>query len=507
MPADRMNATGQMNAAGRSGGLQPPLSSRLLNRTADDLTTADAAQRRLQTSATSRRLVLLLTWIYCLSWAADFRGEQGGSAFQMLTFSITAGTGFLMAVVGWSVLFRRPLGWLILLWALFLGSTAVVAQVQHVAMGNYIRTIIPWLLVLTSMIVCQVAAGFGISLRQVLLPMLIACAVNVVWRAFYALAISGVDPERVRVEMLSQCLPLLMALLMCGLFLQRTWPVWPVLLGGLGIASYVFSVTRSAVFIIGAALIGVLLAVHVSRRSGRLPAGFGKRKLQHLGVSLAALVLFFGLFAAANPHVIARWDERLFHAVGSDSSSMDPSALTRLAETTAFINILDGDPLNYAIGMGIGQNYYWDESFATELCAYTYGNEDIYRADFREIWFPGHAIWTYAIFSGGFFSLICHILFFGMATGMAWYAGKRAVRSGAVPLHLAWLPFCGMLAFIAASLTFNPFIERAAGLVLGFVAALPQFIIRDSVRLAAARQCAVRMLAASVARRPEGVPA
>jgi len=453
---------------------------------------------------TSRRFVLLLTWIYCLSWALDFRGEQGGTALQMLTFAVTAGTGMLMAFIGWRVLFLRPLGWLILIWSLFLASTVVVAQVQHVVIGNYVRTIIPWFLVLTSMIVCQVASGFGISLRQVLLPMLLACAFNVLWRAFYALVLSGVSAEIVRVEMLSQCLPLLMAFLMCGLFLQRTWPLWPVVLGGLGIASYAYSVTRSAVFIIGAAAAGALIGAWFSRRSGTLPAGFGDRKLMHIAVSCGALSIAFGLFLAANPHVISRWDERLFHAVGSESSSMDPSALTRLAETDAFIKILDDDPLNYTFGMGIGQKYYWDEAYAPELCAYTYGNQDIFRADFREIWFPGHAIWTYAVFSGGFVSLAMHCAFFLIAVVIAWQAGRRATRTGAVPLHLGWLPFAGMLAFLAASLTFNPFIERAAGLVLGFIAALPQFILRDALQHAAARQRAMKVLTALL---PHGSPA
>lgn len=451
----------------------------------------------------SRRLVLLLTWIYCLSWSLDYRGEQGGSAFQMLTFAVTAGTGMFTAFIGWRVLFKRPLGWLILLWGVFILSSAAVAQVQHVVMGNYIRTIIPWFLVLTSMAVCQVASGFGLTLQQVMLPMLIACAVNVMWRAVYSIGVAGTDIERVRVEMLSQCLPLLMAFLACGLLLQRTRPVVPVLLGGLGIASYMYSVTRSAVFIIGAALLGAFIGLLVSRRLGALDRGFGAIKMRHLAGSAGLLAVVFGLFIAASPQVIGRWEERLFHSVGSEYTSMDPSALTRLAETEAFIKILDGDPLNYTFGMGIGQKYYWDERYAVEL-AYTYGNVDIFRADFREIWFPGHAIWTYAIFSGGFLGLAFHVIFFGLATGIAWRAGKRAAITGAVPLHLGWLPFAGMLAFLSASLTFNPFIERAAGLVLGFIAALPQFIMRDAARFAAVRQRAVKILAALL---PQGSPA
>jgi hypothetical protein len=460
-----------------------------------------------QSAATcSRRLVLLLTWIYCLSWAADFRGsEQGGSVFQFLTFTITAGSGMIMAVLGWRVLFRRPLGWLVLLWSVFLASTAAVAVVQHVVPGNYLRTILPWVLVLTSMVVCQVAAGFGLTLRQVLLPMLIACAINVLWRAFYALAISGIDPELVRVEMLSQCLPLLMALLMCGLFLQRTWPVWPVILGGLGIASYLFSVTRSAVFIIGAAGIAALAALIVSKKTCRLEPGFISAKIRHLMAGLVVLAAALAVTGLTAPFVFERWYERVFNPVGSEYTSMDPSTLTRLAETEAFIEILDGDPVNYTFGMGIGQNYYWDEKYAVEL-AYTYGNVDTFRSDIRDVWFPGHAIWTYAVFSGGFFSLACHVLFFALATVIAWKAGMKAARNGAVPMHLAWLPFCGILAFISASLTFNPFIERAAGLVLGFIVALPQFLMRDAVKLSAAKRHLARVLAVTFPQPSRSVP-
>ena len=463
----------------------------------------------LQTSAhahASRRFVLVLTWIYCLSWCLDFRGESGGSAFQLMTFAVTGGTGMLLAFIGWKVLFQRPLGWLILLWAVFLLTTVAVALVQGVPMAQYLRTIIPWTLVLTSMATCQVASGFGLTFRQVLLPMLIACAVNVVWRAYYSLGIAGVDVELVRVQMLSQCLPLLVAYLMCGLLLQRSLPLWPVILGGVGIASYVYSVTRSAMFIVGAAAAGAVIALLVSRRSQGAGPGFAGLKVRHLAASFAVLVAGFVLLVIANPYLLTRWEERLFYSAGSEYTSMDPSTLTRLAETEAFIKILDDDPLNYAFGMGIGHSYYWDEAYAVEL-AYTYGSVDAMRADFREIWFPGHAIWTYAVFSGGLFGLFAHLAFFGIAIGISWKAGRRASLSGAVPLHLAWLPFVGMLAFVSASLTFNPFIERAAGLVLGFVAALPQFILRDSIQVVVARQRRVRKLASEILSEGKGVPA
>jgi hypothetical protein len=249
-----------------------------------------------------------------------------------------------------------------------------------------------------------------------------------------------------------------------------------------------------------------VLALIASRRTGKLERGFMAGKVRHLVAGLTVLVAALMISGVFAPFVFQRWYERIFTPVGSEYTSLDPSTLTRMAETEAFIAILDKDPLNYTFGMGIGQNYYWDERYAVEL-AYTYGNVDVFRSEVREIWFPGHAIWTYAVFSGGFFSLVCHVLFFALATGIAWKAGMRAARSGSVPLHLAWLPFCSVLAFISASLTFNPFIERAAGLVLGFIVALPQFIMRDTVKFAAAKQQLARVLALAYSQPQEGVPA
>ena len=92
--------------------------------------------------------VRVLVWLYGLSWAGDFRGtEQGGNAFQFLTFAVTVGTAFLLILLGCRTLFRRPLGWIILLWGTFLVSTFLVAFFQGVPMGIYIRGISSWLLV------------------------------------------------------------------------------------------------------------------------------------------------------------------------------------------------------------------------------------------------------------------------------------------------------------------------------------------------------------------------
>jgi hypothetical protein len=349
------------------------------------------------------------------------------------------------------------------------------------------------------MVVCQVASGFGLSWRHALYPFLISSAFNVVWRAVYALAIAGIDPERVRVEMLSQSLPLLMAFMICGLVLQRSLPVLPLALGGLGVASYVFSITRSAVFVIGAAGIGALLGLWKSRRMGLIARDFSMIKMRHAMAGAGALLGALLFMGVAAPFVFERWAERLFNPVGADRTSMDPSTLTRLAETKDFLRQLNEDPLNYLFGMGIGHAYGWDESYATEL-SYTFGNIDIFRSEYGNLTFPGHAIWTYALYSGGIIGLVAHFGFFVILVRLCWRAGGKLRQATNIPLPIGWIPFAGILAYLSASLTFNPFIERAAGIVLGFMAGFPQFIYRDALRMEAWR-AATRKLSASESNR------
>ena len=69
----------------------------------------------------------------------------------------------------------------------------------------------------------------------------------------------------------------------------------------------------------------------------------------------------------AAPFVFERWSERLFNPVGGEQSSADPSALTRFAETKAFITLLNAEPATYLYGRGLGATYYWDESYMPEL--------------------------------------------------------------------------------------------------------------------------------------------
>ena len=426
----------------------------------------------------------IAVWVYGLSWAFDYRAaaDSGGSPVQYVFFAITLASAAVVVLLGFRRLFALPMGWVTLGWMAYMASTLVVARLNHVEFAWYFRNAIPPMLLLTSLCVTQVAAASGLSWRDVLWPLLIASVVNVLWRIFYALFVAGIPIELVRVELLSPCLPFLMGYLFCSLMLSRRMPWLAVFAGAVGTMSYVLSVTRSAVLILGAAGFGALVALWLARREGVLPRGFGNVKLAHFLVMTGLLTGTAGVTAVAFPLVVERWTERLFNAAGAGSSSADPSALTRYAETRAFYDLLSQEPMTWIYGRGLGAPYYWDESYAVELAQYTYGNEDLFRAESRDIRFPGHSIWTYAVFSGGVIGGLFYVGLFGVAVGMSLHSTQLLRQVKDYPVEVAFLPFIALMAFLSQSLTFNPFIERCGGLVLGIVIGFPQFLYHQAWR-------------------------
>jgi len=422
--------------------------------------------------------LLIAVWTYCLSWAFDYRAAEGtgGSPVQYVFFAITLTSAAVCIGLGFRRLFALPMGWLTLGWGLYMASTLVVAAVNHVELSWYFKNSIPPMLLLTSLCVTQIAASSGLHWRHILWPMLIASVINVFWRIFYALFIAAIPIEKVRVELLSPCLPFLMGYLFAGLALSRRVPWLAMFAGAVGTLSYVLSITRSAVFILGAAGVGALIGGWQSGRLRVLPAKFSHTKLTHTAILASLLVSISVITAVAFPFVIDRWTERLFHTAGGEQSSADPSALTRYAETRAFYDLLNREPLTWLYGKGLGAGYYWDESYAVELAQFTYGNEDEFRGYTADIRFPGHSIWTYAVFSGGILGGMIYLGTFAVATGLAFRSTHYLQQARTYPLETAWLPFICLMAFLSQSLTFNPFIERAGGLVLGIVIGFPQFL-------------------------------
>ena len=237
------------------------------------------------------------------------------------------------------------------------------------------------------------------------------------------------------------------------------------------------TVTRSLLFPVVAGGLAASICYLAGMSWGLFKARELPGRLMPVFAGLAVMVAAVGAMAVIQPTSIERWDERLFHHSSDRNVAADPSYLTRIAEADAILHILKSDPVHFINGKGIGASYYWDPAYMPELHL-------VYPVDMElghEIWFAGHSLWTYSLFSGGVIGICAFLLLLGGTC----VASLRAARANATDpgpdQWLAFLPFIAVCCLLSESVTSNPFDERLAAMIFGMMAGLPQsFMVRAS---------------------------
>lgn len=416
----------------------------------------------------------VLLWIFGMSWAFDFKadvhGGEGGSAAQVLFLGLSVGAGAAAMALNARLLLVKPGVWLLLLWWGFLAYITASTLAQGVPAGHFLRVLFPYLMIGLGIGVAHVAACRGIRPLQIVTPIIVAGCVNILWRIFYGFAFKGATLETARMEVFSPAMNPLFAYVGAALLLRPKFHWVNLLVAAIAMLGVFVTVTRGLLFpMTVSALLGL----------GCFALGLGWRvfhtrqipqKLAVIGISAVFGLAVIGVVYAVSPVLIERWTERLFHKAGGGQTSADLSWLTREAEAKAMFDILSRDPLHFICGKGMGAAYYWDASYWPEL--YTvYPLDTDFSAD---IWFNGHSVWTYTIFSGGIIGLLFHLGLFG---GACWH-GLRAVRlrSGRADEEtwLGFLPVFTVCCLLSESFTSNQLAERLTGVMLGIAAGLPQ---------------------------------
>ncbi|CAN5133200.1 hypothetical protein BH23VER1_BH23VER1_21190 [soil metagenome] len=434
--------------------------------------------------------IRLLYWIFCFSFAFDFRvalddPDASGSAAQYLYLAAALASGGLIAALGHRHLLKLPGFYLIALWWVFIAYLFTVALLGGVDVGRSFKTGLPWVLLGLGMIVSHVAGSTGMKPEAMLRPIILAALASIVWRALYAFAVQGVTLSTVRTEVQSPALTWMFALAACSLVLRpKLSPAALIVL--VAASGCVFlSVTR-----------GFLLSVVAAGIAAAASFAFGVRRglyrwpdiLPRAGVAAAGgatVLALLVLVTLARPEMTARWTDRLFHH-GKEQTSVDISWLSREAEAKAIWDILSDTPGGFVWGKGIGGSYYWDASYYPEMYA-VYPDDHLFEED---IWYQGHSIWTYALFSGGFVGVAFHLAFFLAVVGLSLRSVPTAAEvslggraTGRNDAYLAFLPFITVVAVLAQCATSNYFDERFAGLILGLMAGLPQRYFNDRYAL------------------------
>lgn len=420
----------------------------------------------------------LLYWIFCFSFAFDFRGEQGGSAVQYVFLALALGSAVFALLATPKALRSGPTRVMSLLWWTYLGTTVAVALLSHVPASQYFRCVLPALLFGLAMNLGQCLAVRRFSPEAIVNPLLWAGIVSVFWRFINAVILSHIPIDQVRYEMLSPAIPLLFAVAVASALLANRLQPLPLIGGALALVSVLISVTRSYIFTLAAAFAAVGLAFLIVLAARYWSASDLRKRMIHVFAGAVVTGIALIVLYLVQPVVLERWVERLFND-GGGRTKTEVTWLTREAEATAMFHLLDADPIRFVYGKGMGAPYYWDSSYFPALLQVYPNTEDLAQ----DIWVPGHSVWTYALFSGGAFAVAIYIFLFGWLVVMGLKCGRRALLFRTDSPHLAFLPFVAGFCYFSQTLTANPFGERFSAQILGLCAALPQvFLMRAALK-------------------------
>lgn len=431
-----------------------------------------------------------LIWMFTLSFALDHRNEisnvSGGSTGldQIVFLAVSFGSTLSIVKLGWRFLTVRPGAWLISFWAFFLVYMLANSTLQGVAPARSIRVILPLILCLLGIINAHIAGCMGISPSRIVRPILIMACTNVVWRIFYGLVFMGATLETVRLEAQSPATNWVAAWIGCALLL-RGRICWSLLVASSILFAGIFiTVTRSLFFPVIASGVASSFCFMLGVRWHLFGASSLFKRLLPVGAAGALLVFALAAVAVLQPIMLERWNERLFHNASTQNLGADISYLTRKAEADAMMKILSADPVHFINGRGIGSSYYWDPAYLSEIYM-VFPKEE---ADFDDIWYAGHSVWTYGLLSGGVIALVCYVILLADTAAFSLLTARANASDPGPDQWLAFLPFIATCCLLSETLTANPFQERIVGIIFGMMAGLPQaFIIRSSWIHTAAR--------------------
>ncbi|TAE76397.1 MAG: hypothetical protein EAZ84_07570 [Verrucomicrobia bacterium] len=424
-----------------------------------------------------------LLWVFMLSFAFDYRASEareagaGAGIDQLLFLSLSAlSTGGIL-FLGWRYLLVRPGAWLIIGWSTFLAFMAANAALQNVPAARSLRIILPLVLCLAGIVNTHVAACTGLRPAKIIAPVLTAACVNVTWRIFHGFVFKDVTLETARVEVQSSANNWIAAWVGASLLLRRRFHSSLAIAATVLFIGIFVTITRSLLFPLTASAVAAGLCFFLGARWGLFRISDAFRKPGPIATLVVIAALGIGITTLAEPMLLERWTERLFHHAADRNTKHDISLLTRIAEADAIFEILQREPVRFLHGMGIGASFYWHPSYMPEILLVFPPNEGVGE----ELWFAGHSTWTYALFSGGIIALVAYLALLTGTMANALLSARANASAPGPDQWLAFLPFIAACCLLSETLTSNPFDERLASMIFGVMAGLPQaFIVRAS---------------------------
>jgi hypothetical protein len=405
----------------------------------------------------------VIYWVFCFSFALDFRGDESGSLVLYFFLSVFLGSSALYLMVTMNRTASRTekqsrgLVWINRLWWFYLASTAFTVIVMSVDPLHYMKVGVSYVVCGLSISMAKRMVSRNIRLIDMVTPLVYATIVSTAWTAFYSVMVKGVSVDESRYQITSPAIPLLFAYGMWLLIVGRRPKLLELLGIVLSVVLTVLSITRSNLVV----LAGLVLA-YVLLRRGATNKG-GRRSV--VMVIVAGLVGCMGLLLATylRPDTLETWQARIFEQ--RTAENVDVTALTRIAEFSGQWKSLTEGLGSLAIGRGLGSTYVWDKDITDHF------GPEATREEYS-VWDGGHSFWVYSIYTGGFLfgPIVPAVYLLSMAA--AWRRARAAMRLQAIwqknpSLQLQILPFLVLVAYFGFTFTAHPIATRFSALTVG----------------------------------------
>ncbi|SDQ31762.1 O-antigen ligase [Paraburkholderia fungorum] len=397
-------------------------------------------------------------WIFLIPLAFDYKATDATTGhfaqFGLVIPSMAAGLALLLIAPRFHE--RARLRTVVTVSMMLCVFGSIVAQlVQDNDVGNYLRTLLPFVLfMLGYLVACRPWSEYRIS--QFERALFVANLISAGFTFVYGMATGG-DLEDVRFRIISVTLLGLQAVLLHEFVVARRFSVFTVAVFASTILVELLSVTRS--LLVGTVLL-FLLAVLLSAPSIRHLGRAMTRSLL-IGAVLAGMA---GVAALAFPTVAEHWTQRIF-ASEETASGKDPTTITRLAEMRNQYDQVTQSPETLLFGEGYGHYYRYSPLYLPDLAG-QFSEKDFYAIN---EWAAGHNFWVYQFFAGGLLFGISMPLATLAALGICVFSYRywRTVVPDAPMLPVLGRAIMLFAALPATTIGGNPLGPRFSGLIFG----------------------------------------
>ncbi|MBC7490258.1 MAG: hypothetical protein H7240_10180 [Glaciimonas sp.] len=413
-----------------------------------------------------------LFWICFLLAAFDFKGQQSGGIYQIVSFS---GIVICLAVMNILLLNRRTIyasnKLQILNYYLlgFLAYSFVVAFLQGVLLSRYITVIAPYVLfILSFCVVNSLCKIYNVDtvVKEIYPIIKVSVFLAIIWTVFVAFQRENVSILTVRYYAVASTMPFAIAYMASSIAsgvrnkIEYIFFFFVVLI-------LIISQTRST--LVAVTVTFVFAALGNSRNLKTWTLTIFKIFVPISFAGLLLIIINYGytqLGQTNDFNFLNLWTERLFGSIEKDG--FDVTTAARLGEFDDQLNKLFSTPINFFLGLGFGAPYTYSGVYA-DLVAINVGIDEIPE----DYWNGSHSLWVYTFFTSGLIvgsaavGFFCYVLRRTFVLILAArFIMNRHRRHLSLSLGLSYI------CIIAGSFTSFPFGSRAVGLTLGAVSAL-----------------------------------